>query len=180
MKDLEEVNIKRDELKELVNEKEKEMDEAEKEKDRELKVLMKKESSRKTPEEVLEEVFEDVVEGELEGEGYKKRKPGHHNEGNNQKRHPGNKEEKEEEENREPEVRKRPQRQETGESYFTVILCSYLIHANMLFAYLQAPMQSPSLCSSTEVSLSAWVSRLSLRSLHSSWQHSLESLDWES
>ena len=118
-KELEEINIKRDTLRELVAEKEKELEEVEKEKNRELKVLLK-EAAGLTPEEEEEE------EEEAEEFARGGKPPGHHKKtnGGHKKKTEGKKPNEEEEEHA-PEVRKRPQRKETGANAVAVFMLFY-------------------------------------------------------
>jgi len=109
VKELEEINIKRDELKELVSEKEKELDEIEEERNREIKLLLKEKANRrKTPEEEEEEEEEEEAFERQHGKGQRKE----------------SKKEEEEEEHA-PEVRKRPQRKETGANAVAVFMLFY-------------------------------------------------------
>jgi len=116
-KEMDEIEIKREEVKDLVVEKEREIEEIEKEKERELKVLLAKEAigkHHKSPasEEEEEEEYEEEEEhrGKGRNEGHERRE-GH--------------EKAEEEEKEEWEVRKRPQRKETGTNPVAVFMLFY-------------------------------------------------------
>lgn len=107
-KEMDEIQIKREEVKDLVVEKEREIELIEKEKERELKVLLAKEArggkhQKSVAEEEEEEEYEEEEE-EYRGKG---------------------KHEKPEEEENEWEVRKRPQRKETGTNPVAVFMLFY-------------------------------------------------------
>lgn len=118
-KAMEEMDIKREELKELVAEKRKQEEEQQRETQRELNVLMKEKGMRNLPEENEQDESEEEEE-ETRPQHHKKGQRGHHSKGDQgeKKNHP-----KENELVRE--IRKRPQRLETGNNYVAVFMLFY-------------------------------------------------------
>lgn len=140
VKELEEINIKKEELKELVTEKEREQKDLMKEEIREVKAVVHK------TKEVLDEMNKEIKEEEEERFEEDEEKE-HANGKNHHQRHGNNQEEDFEEEEEEEEkngqhhenktkkkpedhkrhitVRKRPQRKETGANYVAVFMLFY-------------------------------------------------------
>jgi F0F1-type ATP synthase membrane subunit b/b' len=117
VKELEEINIKKDELKELVAEKEKDLEEMERERNRELKVLLKEKTGRKEEEEEEEEEWEEERE--------KARKQHQEQIGHHTQKIPHHSVDNKAEEVTTSEIRKRPQRKETGANAVAVFMLFY-------------------------------------------------------
>ena len=135
-KELEEINIKKEELEGLVAEKESEMKQYEKERDREVNVLLKHRPEEEVEGVVVQEgdkVLEAVeVDYDEELPEERKGKSKHHNKKQHHEEHEGHekhdkhgKHEESEEHEKHPEVRKRPQRKETGANLVAVFMLFY-------------------------------------------------------